>query len=128
MIRSGEGLRVNTDALIRVTFRSGNRARDLSAYVVTGEGSLNGGASFAVVVTEATDGTDGEYDIEATATAQAIIAAGPEDGEYDIALTGTDLAAEGTVALEFTFAGAPTINAPARPLFIPVRSDFQDAP
>lgn len=107
MIRSGEGLRVNTDALIRVTFRSGNRARDLSAYVVTGEGSLNGGASFAVVVTEATDGTD---------------------GEYDIAITGTDLAAEGTVALEFTFAGSPTINAPARPLFIPVRSDFQDAP
>ena len=107
MIRSGEGLRVSTDAALRVTFRGGNQARDLSAYTVTGQGSLNGGTAFDVTVTETTDGTD---------------------GEYDVAITGTDLTAEGTVALEFTFAGTPTINAPARPLYIPVRNEFEDAP
>ena len=107
MIRSGEGLRVAADAVIRVTFRSGNRAKDLSLYTVTGEGSLNGGSSFAVALTEATDGTD---------------------GAYDVAITGTDLSAAGSVALEFTFAGSPTVNAPASPLIIPVRASFSEAP
>jgi hypothetical protein len=107
VIPSGEGLRVGSDALIRVTFRSGNRARDLSAYAVTGQAELNGGTAFAVTVTEATDGTD---------------------GEYDVAIASADLTAEGEVVIEFYFAGTPTVNAPARPLTIPVRAEFQDAP
>jgi hypothetical protein len=107
VIRSGEGLRVNTEAVLRVTFRSGNRARDLSGYTVTGQGKLNAGSAFAVTLTEVTDGTD---------------------GEYDVAISDTDLTAEGTLALEFTFAGSPVINAPARPLYIPVRAEFEDAP
>lgn len=107
MIASGEGLRVGSDALIRVTFRSGNRARDLSTYTVTGQAELNAGTAFDVTVTEATDGTD---------------------GEYDVAIASTDLTAEGEVVIEFYFAGTPTINAPALPLTIPVRAEFGVAP
>ena len=107
MIRDGEGLRAGSDWLIRVTFRSANRARDLSAYTVTGQGKLNAGSAFAVTLTPVTDGSDGQYDVAGDAA---------------------DLTAEGTLYVEFTFVGSPTVNAPAKPLEIPVREEFGEAP
>lgn len=107
MIRSGEGLRVDTDATIRVCFRGGNQAKNLSSYTVTCDGSLNGGAGFSCTISEVTDGAD---------------------GEYDVAIAAADLTAEGQLALDFTFAGSPTVNAPAKPLILPVRAKFLEAP
>ncbi len=106
-VRSGEGLRIDAAARIKVTLRTGNRAPDLSAYTVTASAKIGAAAEFSPTVAEVTDGSDAAYYLDFS---EAQLTAGDE------------------VIIEFQIAGTPTINPPAKPLRIPLRNEYEDAP
>ena len=89
MIHSGEGLRIDAAARVKVTLRSGNRAPDLSSYTVTASAKIGTAAEFVPAISEVTDGSDAAYYLDFT---EAQLTAGDE------------------VVIEFQIAGTPTIS------------------
>lgn len=105
MIASGEGLVVAKDGVLRVQFKQGNALLVLDGVAATAK--LNALTAFAPTVTAVSGSTT----------------------KWSVAIPSSELDEAGELVVEFTLTKTgQTINPNAKPLRIPVRALYEDAP
>lgn len=102
-----DALRVGSDGVVHLLIVEGYTPKDLSSYAITGTAKFVGSSTPSFNVTISEDDW--------------------VNGQGSANFSGADLTESGTLALELTFTGSPTIGPNAAPILIPVRDQYAEA-